>query len=83
MFTPDPSTYQAQLDEKISQIETLFTGITTPSLEVFTSDPLHFRYRTEFRIWQTQQGCFYAMFERGKNRDPHEVTTFADHGGTD
>lgn len=76
MFTPDPTTYDAQLETKIADINTLFTGIDTPEFEVFTSEPLHFRYRTEFRIWQTQRGCFYAMFERGKNKDPHEITSF-------
>ena len=76
MFSPDPSTYDAQLETKISEIKDLFTDVSIPELEVFTSEPLHFRYRTEFRIWQTQRGCFYAMFERGKSEDPHEVTEF-------
>ncbi len=76
MFSPDPSTYDAQLETKTSGIKSLFTDINIPELEVFTSEPLHFRYRTEFRIWQTQRGCFYAMFERGKSKDPHEVTEF-------
>ncbi|PCJ45951.1 MAG: tRNA (uridine(54)-C5)-methyltransferase TrmA [Moraxellaceae bacterium] len=76
MFTPDPATYNTQLDSKISNIQTLFSDTDLPELEIFTSTPLHFRYRTEFRIWHTQDGCFYAMFERGKNNAPHEVRTF-------
>ena len=46
MFSPDPSTYDAQLEAKITDIKHLFTDTNIPELEVFTSDPLHFRYRT-------------------------------------
>lgn len=76
MLIPDPTTYESQLSEKLTQIRTLFNDMEIPDIEVFSSDPLHFRYRTEFRIWHTQGRCFYAMFERGKNNDPHEVVDF-------
>ncbi|OUS29775.1 tRNA (uridine(54)-C5)-methyltransferase TrmA [Gammaproteobacteria bacterium 45_16_T64] len=76
MQTPDPTTYASLLDSKLTQIQTLFSDMEMPEIEVFSSDPLHFRYRTEFRIWHTKGRCFYAMFERGKNNDPHEVVEF-------
>lgn len=68
--------YDALLADKKQRIETQFSRFGTPSLEVFSSPVKHFRQRAEFKIWQTEDRCFHAMFERGSNNAPIEITDF-------
>ena len=86
----NPEQYQILLDEKKARIERDFANssdtsqtdtdlkpsLPFPELEVFASEPEHFRLRAEFRIWHQDGRCFYAMFEPGKKNDPYEVTDF-------
>lgn len=85
MTTVNPDQYQALLDEKQAKIRQDFSNFATSgsdaaqainNLEVFASEKSHFRLRAEFRIWHTENRCFYAMFEPGKKNDPYEVTDF-------
>ena len=68
--------YEALLCEKKRRIETQFSRFTHPNLEVFSSPKKHFRQRAEFKIWHTENRCFHAMFERGSNNSPIEITDF-------
>jgi tRNA (uracil-5-)-methyltransferase len=81
----NPDQYQSLLDEKQAKIEQDFANFavspsgepqTLPELEVYTSEPENFRLRAEFRIWHQDGRCFYAMFEKGNNKVPYEVTDF-------
>jgi tRNA (uracil-5-)-methyltransferase len=85
MTMTNPDQYQTLLDEKQAKIERDFANFATslsgeqqtlPELEIFASEPEHFRLRAEFRIWHKDNRCFYAMFEPGKKTDPYEVTDF-------
>jgi tRNA (uracil-5-)-methyltransferase len=85
MTMTNPDQYQTLLAEKQAKIEHDFANFATslsgkqqtlPELEVFASEPEHFRLRAEFRIWHQDGRCFYAMFEPGKKKDPYEVTDF-------
>ncbi len=85
MTTVNPDQYQALLNEKQAKICQDFANFATSSenaaraladLEIYPSDPTHFRLRAEFRMWHTGDRCFYAMFEPGKKHDPYEVTDF-------
>lgn len=76
MHDVQPDQYQDLLAEKQTQIETMFGAFDTPALEVFASKPLHYRVRTEFRVWHDGDRCFYAMFEPGTKKDPIEITDF-------
>lgn len=76
MHDVQPDQYQNLLAEKQSRIESLFAPFETPKLEVFASKPLHYRVRTEFRVWHEGDRCFYAMFEPGTKTDPIEITDF-------
>lgn len=85
MTTVNPDQYQALLDEKQAKIRQDFANFASSGsdaataladLEVYPSEPTHFRLRAEFRMWHTGDRCFYAMFEPGKKHDPYEVTDF-------
>lgn len=68
--------YDALLASKKQRIETQFSRFGIPNLETFSSPVKHFRQRAEFKIWQTEDRCFHAMFERGSNNAPFEITDF-------
>lgn len=68
--------YDALLAEKKQRIETQFSRFEKPGLEIFSSPSTHFRQRAEFKIWHTEDRCFHAMFERGSNKAPIEITNF-------
>ncbi|MFB2587093.1 tRNA (uridine(54)-C5)-methyltransferase TrmA [Acinetobacter sp. c1-l78] len=59
--------YQLQLQQKAQHILQQFTEFHLPELEIFESPIDHYRMRAEFRIWHTDDGLFYAMFEKDKN----------------
>ncbi|WP_299795550.1 tRNA (uridine(54)-C5)-methyltransferase TrmA [uncultured Shewanella sp.] len=63
----DPSTYDAQLEEKRIKLEQIFTDFDTPKLEVFSSEPAHYRMRAEFRIWHDGDDMYYYMFDKSLN----------------
>lgn len=60
----DPNTYDAQLEEKRIKLEQIFTDFDTPNLEVFSSEPAHYRMRAEFRIWHDGEDMYYYMFDK-------------------
>lgn len=68
--------YESLLSEKATQIRTRFARFQPPELEIFASPKEHFRFRAEFKIWQTDNSCFHAMFERGSNNSPIEINEF-------
>lgn len=68
--------YQTLLAEKQQKIQQQFARFDIPELNVFPSPNTHFRQRAEFKIWHTENRCFHAMFERGSNNSPIEITDF-------
>ena len=57
-----PDNYDQQLEDKKSSIEQLFSTFKLPNFEVFTSEPLNYRYRAEFRVWHDGDDLYYIMF---------------------
>ena len=47
----DTTQYDAQLSEKEQRITSQFRRFGVEKLEVFGSDPIHYRQRAEFRVW--------------------------------
>lgn len=76
MQTIQTDQYEALLAEKKQRINTQFSRFDIPDLEVFASPIKHFRQRAEFKIWHAEDRCFHAMFERGSNNTPIEITDF-------
>ncbi|ART80303.1 tRNA (uridine(54)-C5)-methyltransferase TrmA [Oceanisphaera avium] len=60
----NPSTYQAQLDAKVVQLQQAFAPFNPPSLDVFASEPEHYRMRAEFRVWHEDEDLYYIMFDQ-------------------
>lgn len=59
----DPNTYKQQLEDKVQNIETLFSDMQLPPLQVFSSPPSHYRGRAEFRVWHEGPQLDYVMFD--------------------
>ena len=68
--------YQTLLDEKQQRIEEQFAPFGITSIDVYASQPKHFRQRAEFRIWHEGDRCFHAMFEPGTKTNPIEIKDF-------
>lgn len=68
--------YDVLLADKTRRIEQQFARFDLPELAVYNSPIQHFRQRAEFKIWHTPDRCFHAMFERGSNNSPIEITDF-------
>ncbi len=59
-----PNNYASQLESKKSLMLDLFAEFELPDAEVFTSEPLNYRQRAEFRIWHDGDDLHYIMFNK-------------------
>ncbi|MGJ8679109.1 tRNA (uridine(54)-C5)-methyltransferase TrmA [Paraglaciecola sp.] len=57
-------TYTEQLQNKAELVEKSFAQFDMPELQVFASDPLHYRMRAEFRVWHDGEELHHVMFEQ-------------------
>ncbi len=71
-----PEQYSSLLAEKQQQIEEQFAPFNIGDIDVYPSEPLHFRQRAEFRVWHEGEECFHAMFEPGTKTDPIKISHF-------
>ncbi|WP_286234600.1 tRNA (uridine(54)-C5)-methyltransferase TrmA [Thalassotalea sediminis] len=71
----DPALYESQLTEKQHKMTELFSSLTTTSFEVFSSQPLNYRQRAEFRVWHEGEDLFYIMFNQ-ETKQKYRVDTF-------
>ncbi|MFI3246148.1 MAG: tRNA (uridine(54)-C5)-methyltransferase TrmA [Ferrimonas sp.] len=60
----DPTQYEQQLAQKCERMRALFADHQPPELEVFRSEPQHYRMRAEFRIWHDGEDLNYVMFDK-------------------
>ncbi|MDB5802605.1 MAG: tRNA ((54)-C5)-methyltransferase TrmA [Rhodocyclales bacterium] len=72
----NPANYDAQLAAKLAQFKESFTPFGLPQPAVFSSVPLHFRQRAEFRIWHAGEEMHYAMFDPAEPKQPVLLETF-------
>ncbi|KGJ93453.1 tRNA (uridine(54)-C5)-methyltransferase TrmA [Thalassotalea sp. ND16A] len=70
-----PDNYQAQLAHKKTAMSELFAEFSMPEAEVFTSEPLHYRLRAEFRVWHEGDELYYIMFNK-ETREKYRVDSF-------
>ena len=70
-----PDNYQAQLDQKQGEIEKLFREFSLPSFDIYTSEPLNYRQRAEFRIWHDGDELDYIMFN-SETKEKYKVKDF-------
>ncbi|USD37819.1 tRNA (uridine(54)-C5)-methyltransferase TrmA [Ferrimonas sp. SCSIO 43195] len=62
----DPANYDQQLAQKCERMTTMFAPFNAPDLEVFASEPTHYRMRAEFRVWHDDDDLYYIMFDQAK-----------------
>jgi len=73
MFEIHPEQYQSLLEQKSQTLISLFSDVNTPKLEIYASEPTHYRLRAEFKIWHEGDQLSYVMFDQGK---PVEIKNF-------
>ena len=59
-----PDNYAQQLADKKQAMAHLFASFELPKIALFTSSPLHYRQRAEFRVWHEGEDLFYIMFNQ-------------------
>ncbi len=72
----EPERYTELLAEKTARVQQLFTELQPPEPTVFSSAPLHYRMRAEFRLWHEGDELFYAMFRPDAPKDPVRIDHF-------
>jgi len=71
----DTTHYDAQLNEKEQRITEQFQRFGVKQLEVFSSEPINYRQRAEFRVWHDGDDLFHIMFDQ-QTKDKIRVDTF-------
>ncbi|PWS53218.1 tRNA (uridine(54)-C5)-methyltransferase TrmA [Pseudoalteromonas sp. meg-B1] len=71
----DTTQYDAQLNEKEQRITDQFQRFGVKQLEVFSSEPINYRQRAEFRVWHDGDDLFHIMFDQ-QTKDKIRVDTF-------
>ncbi|KAK9820011.1 hypothetical protein WJX72_005083 [[Myrmecia] bisecta] len=69
----DADHYERQLTAKVQRVQELFQNFTMPDIEVFRSEPKHYRMRSEFRVWHEGDETYYIMFEPGEGDKQKQV----------
>ena len=72
----NPDNYQQQLQEKAERIRAQFAPLNPPELVIYPSEPLHYRMRTEFKLWHEGGDSYYVMFRPDQPKVPHRVDQF-------
>ena len=70
-----PKNYDQQLLEKKEGISKLFEQFNLPVCDIFTSEPLNYRQRAEFRVWHQDDDIYYIMFN-SETKQKFRVTHF-------
>jgi tRNA (uracil-5-)-methyltransferase len=70
-----PDNYEKQLSTKNQEMNALFSCFTLPTVEVFTSVPLNYRLRAEFRVWHQGDDLYYIMFN-SETKEKYRVDDF-------
>ena len=60
----DPSNYDQLLENKIRLVKTQFNEFNLPDIAIYKSPTLHYRMRSEFRVWHDGDDLFHIMFDK-------------------
>ncbi|RMA81071.1 tRNA (uridine(54)-C5)-methyltransferase TrmA [Umboniibacter marinipuniceus] len=71
-----PENYQALFAEKTQRIKAMLSPFYQGELDTYESAPEFYRMRAEFRVWHTDDGAHYAMFQPGDNKTPIFIDQF-------
>jgi len=64
--------YQQQLDEKTNRVINLLSSFYQSDIDIYASQPTHFRMRAEFRIWHDGLDTYHIMFDK-MNKEQYRV----------
>ena len=70
-----PSNYDKQLEDKQREISQLFAPFELPTFDIFTSKPMNYRQRAEFRVWHEGDDLYYIMFN-SETKQKYRVDEF-------
>lgn len=59
-----PEQYDILLNEKLTKVTTQFSNFSLPEIDTFSSPVLHYRMRSEFRVWHDGDDLFHIMFDQ-------------------
>jgi tRNA (uracil-5-)-methyltransferase len=71
----DASLYQQQLTDKQFEMTELFSKFNGPVFETFSSEPVNYRQRAEFRVWHDGDDLYFIMFN-SETKQKFKVTDF-------
>ncbi len=60
----NPADYEQQLAQKVNSVQQAFKTFSMPALEAFSSEPLNYRMRAEFRMWHDGDNLDHVMFDQ-------------------
>jgi tRNA (uracil-5-)-methyltransferase len=60
----DPDNYESQLDAKKDHLTQLFSTFELPKLECFASEKIHYRMRSQFRVWHEDEELYFYMTDQ-------------------
>lgn len=64
----DIAQYENLLAKKKERLTKMFASFSPPALEVFKSQPSHYRMRSEFRVWHEGEDLYYYMFDKEQDQ---------------
>ncbi|MCO4800057.1 MAG: tRNA (uridine(54)-C5)-methyltransferase TrmA [Colwelliaceae bacterium] len=64
----DPVNYDSQLLEKQVDMTNLFNEFNFPKFDIYTSEPINYRQRAEFRLWHEGDDLYYIMFDQATKK---------------
>lgn len=70
-----PDNYDSQLSTKQNDMAKLFSEFNLPEVDLYTSSPLNYRQRAEFRVWHDGDDLYYIMFD-SKTKQKFRVDEF-------
>jgi len=70
-----PDNYTEQLVEKQNEMTELFKEFSLPDAEIYTSEPINYRQRAEFRVWHEGDDLYYIMFN-SETKQKYRVDEF-------
>ncbi|MDF0534559.1 tRNA (uridine(54)-C5)-methyltransferase TrmA [Shewanella sp. A32] len=59
-----PERYGEQLEQKRHLLQQSFAEFSPPLLEVFPSQPQHYRMRAEFRVWHDGDDLYFCVYDQ-------------------
>jgi len=71
----NPDNYEEQLVLKKYQMTKLFNEFDIPETDVYSSEPLNYRLRAEFRVWHDGDDLYYIMFNK-ETKEKYRVDEF-------